>query len=106
MTKGDGIALDDRVKVGRDCGGIAQVVHHLAAPLVRVEDDDMGWSGMVFLLKLPRHQMAKSSAMSQSPHSIVYGCTFYGFKASSRHISTMFSIHMSSSWYVRSRLPF
>lgn len=89
------------------------MAHHLAAPLVRVEANDMGigWA-WVFHVKLSRHQMAedpamsKASVLSQSLHSIVRLFTFYGFEASSRHISIMFSTQTSLLWYVRSRLPF
>ena len=36
---------DDLVEVGRDGGRVAEVAHDIAAPLVGVEDDDVGLFG-------------------------------------------------------------
>ena len=41
VAERDGIVFNDRIEVRCHRGGIAQVTHHIAAPLVGVEDDDI-----------------------------------------------------------------
>jgi len=44
-TEGDGVSRDGGVEVGGESGGVAEVAEDVAAPLVRIEDHDVGRVG-------------------------------------------------------------